>query len=104
MSLITSYKVSVRAKNGEMQLVNDGKMLSVSASERPLAMVLFSMTTTLHIPGKESFVHTALDSFLFYHLDRNATVKRWLLINELTRSNPRKQLKHCSAYNNDTLL
>lgn len=44
--------------------------------------VLFSMTTTLHLPGKEEFVRTALNSFIKHHPDHTFFVKRWLLINE----------------------
>lgn len=44
--------------------------------------VLFSMTTTLHVPQKEHFVRTALESFTQHHPDQAAFIDRWLVINE----------------------
>lgn len=49
--------------------------------------VLFSITTTLHIPEKHIFVEEALDSFVTHHPDHSFVVGRWLLINEYSDNN-----------------
>ena len=48
--------------------------------------VLFSITTTLHIPGKHRFVEEALDSLVVHHPDHASVIGRWLLINEYSES------------------
>lgn len=48
--------------------------------------VLFSITTTLHIPGKLGFVEEALNSLVVHHPDHASMIGRWLLINEYSES------------------
>lgn len=48
--------------------------------------VLFSITTMLHIPGKNLFVEEALNSLIAYHPDHASIIGRWLLINEYSES------------------
>lgn len=86
--LVTAWiHYSVAARTEATEIVMGGDVLerfdSQMTKHNPAA-VLFSMTTTLHIPGKEEFVRTALDSFLMHHPNHRSLVKRWLVINEFS--------------------
>jgi len=63
-----------------------GRDLSADRSNA-LPRVLFSMTTTLHIPGKHRFVEEALETLTMYHPDSALVIGRWLLINEYSENN-----------------
>jgi hypothetical protein len=52
-----------------------------------LSRVLFSMTTTLHIPSKHQFVEEALETLIMHHPDSALVIGRWLLINEYSENN-----------------
>jgi len=64
------------------QHVHEKCLPSNNASPR----VLFSMTTTLHIPGKHRFVEEALNSLVVHHPNHPSVIGRWLLINEYSDS------------------
>ena len=55
--------------------------------------VLFSITTTLHIPGKHRFVEEALDSLVVHHPDHASVIGRWLLINEYSDDGDQEKVK-----------
>lgn len=85
MVLIGVLFIPVSAKFQKAQLqvnVHGNGEVHFSFADAPFAGVLLSMTTTLHIPGKKEFVHTALDSFLMHHPNHTSLVTRWFLVNE----------------------
>jgi hypothetical protein len=49
--------------------------------------ILFSITTTLHIPGKHLFVEEALESLVAHHPEHASLIGRWLLVNEYSENN-----------------
>lgn len=61
-----------------------------------MTKVLVSITTTLHIQGKERFVDEVLSSLLRYHTPKSlASVTKWLVINEFTHSSFYTTLEKC---------
>jgi hypothetical protein len=78
------------------QHVNERCPPSKIASPR----VLFSITTTLHIPGKHLFVEEAINSLVLHHPDHASMIGRWLLINEYSECHKEEvelMLQHLKA-------
>lgn len=76
----------------EEEIEINGRGHVTKPANESFSRVLLSMTTTLHLPGKEEFVERALESVLLHHPDHHDFISRWFLINEFSEDGGERAL------------